>query len=116
MSKRKWRRGPHIRSLDELPVKRWSFGRHKPTVKGWFLSWQFGMAAKAIGKSGVVFYAMPAGITTRFSDEDILRAERPAQNTADPGGPEGYSKSPEPLRPEATEMSMISSTPYEDDP
>lgn len=58
------------------PVKRWSFGRHKPTVKGWFLSWQFGMAAKAIGKSGVVFYAMPAGITTRFSDEDILRAER----------------------------------------
>ncbi len=76
MSKRKWRRGPHIRSLDELARQEVVFWRHKPTVKGWFLSWQFGMAAKAIGKSGVVFYAMPAGITTRFSDEDILRAER----------------------------------------
>lgn len=76
MSKRKWRRGPHIMSLDELVRQEVVFWRHKPTAKGWFLSWQFGMAAKAIGKSGVVFYAMPAGITTRFSDEDILRAER----------------------------------------
>ena len=53
MSKRKWRRGPHILSLDEL-------ARQKV----------------AVGEKGVVFYAMPAGITTRFSDEEVIRAER----------------------------------------
>ena len=63
-------------SLDELARQEVVFWRDKPTSKGWFMSWQFRMAANAIGKNGVVFYAMPAGITTRFSDEDILRAER----------------------------------------
>lgn len=75
MSK-KWRRGPHITSLDELVRQDMVFWRDKPTSKGWFMSWQFRMATNAIGKNGVVFYAMPAGFSTRFSDEDILRAER----------------------------------------
>ena len=76
MSKRKWRRGPHILSLDELARQEVVFWWDKPTARGWFLSWQFKMAAYAVGEKGVVFYAMPAGITTRFSDEEVIRAER----------------------------------------
>lgn len=76
MSKKKWRRGPHIMSLDELTRQEMVFWLDKPTSAGWFMSWQFRMAANSIGRRGVVFYAMPAGVTTRFSDEDILRAER----------------------------------------
>ncbi len=76
MSRRKWRRGPHILSLDELARQEVVFRLDKPTAQGWFLFWQFRMAVKAIGQNGVVFYAMPAGISTRFSDEDILRAEQ----------------------------------------
>ena len=45
-------------------------------ANGWFMSWQFRMAAQDIGKNGVIFYAMPAGVTTRFPDEEIIRAER----------------------------------------
>ncbi len=76
MSKRKWRRGSHILSLDELARQEVIFWFDKPTSKGWFSSWQFRMAAKAIGEKGAIFYAMPAGVTTRFSDEDVIRAER----------------------------------------
>ena len=76
MSKRKWRRGPHIQSLDELARQDMVCWWDKPTPKGWFLSWQFRMAVNAIGSNGVVFYAMPYGITTRFSDEEVIRAER----------------------------------------
>lgn len=63
-------------SLDELVRQEVVFWRDKPTAKGWFTSWQLKMAADAIGKNGVVFYAMPYGVSTRFSDEEILRAER----------------------------------------
>ena len=76
MSKRKWRRGPRILSLDELVRQEIVCWWDKPTSKGWFLSWQFRMAVNAIGEKGVVFYAMPSGATTRFSDEDVIRAER----------------------------------------
>ncbi len=76
MSKRRWRRGPHILSLDELARQEIVCWWDKPTARGWFFSWQFRMAVQAIGEKGVIFYAMPAGATTRFSDEDIIRAER----------------------------------------
>lgn len=76
MSRRKWRRGSHIMTLDELARQEIVCWWDKPTSKGWFMSWQFRMAMKAIGSKGVVFYALPAGITTRFSDEEVIRAER----------------------------------------
>ena len=58
MGRRKWRKGPHITSLDELARQEVVFWWDKPQSKGWFLSWQ------------------PEGSSCRFSDEDILRAER----------------------------------------
>lgn len=76
MSKRKWRRGPKIPSLQELTRQEVVFWCDKPMNRGWFMSWQLRMAAAVVGGSGVVSYAMPAGATTRFSDEDVIRAER----------------------------------------
>lgn len=76
MSIRKWRRGSHIMSLDELSRQEVVYWLDKPTPKGWFMSWQFRMTMNAIGSKGIVFYALPAGITTRFSDEEVIRAER----------------------------------------
>lgn len=41
------------------------------------MSWQLRMAAKTINRSdGILFYAMPANVECRFSDEEILRAEK----------------------------------------
>lgn len=76
MSKRKYRRGCHILSLDELVRQEVVFWVNKPTARGWFLSWQLRMAANAIGNKGLIFYAMPTGASTRFTDEEIIRAER----------------------------------------
>ena len=76
MSKRKYRRGPRICSLDELVRQEMVFWVDKPTHKGWFISWQLRMAANSIGKSGVVYYAMPDGVISRFTDEEIIQAER----------------------------------------
>lgn len=75
MSKRKWRRGPRILSLDELARQEIVCWWDKPTARGWFLSWQFRMAANAVGEKGVIFYAMPSDIKTRLSDEDVIHAE-----------------------------------------
>lgn len=76
MSKQKYRRGPRICSLDELVRQDMVFWVGKPTHKGWFISWQLRMAANSIGKNGVVYYAMPAGVISRFTDEEIIQAER----------------------------------------
>ena len=76
MSKRKYRRGSHIRSMDELVRQEVVFWKDKPTHKGWFMSWQLGMTAKTIGEKGIIYYAMPAGVTSRFEDEEIIQAER----------------------------------------
>lgn len=76
MSRRKWRRGPRILSLDELARQEIVCWLDKPTARGWFLSWQFRMVANAVGEKGVIFYAMPSTARTRFSDEDVIRAER----------------------------------------
>lgn len=63
-------------SLDELARQDMVYWLDKPTSKGWFRSWMLGMAMNTIGSKGIIFYAMPAGITTRFSDEEVIRAER----------------------------------------
>lgn len=76
MSKRKYRRGSHIRSMDELVRQEVVFWMDKPTHKGWFMSWQLGMIANTIGEKGIIYYAMPAGVTSRFEDEEIIQAER----------------------------------------
>lgn len=75
MAKRKWRKGPKISSLDELYRQEIIFWLDKPTPKGWFMSWQFRMAAQAL-KGGIIRYAMPESQSTRFSDVEIIRAER----------------------------------------
>ena len=74
MSKRKYRKGPPITSLDELARQDFVCWWDKPTHNGWFMSWQFRMAENGI-RHGAVFYAMPAGVECRFSDEDIIHAE-----------------------------------------
>lgn len=76
MSKRKYRRGCRILSLDELARQEVVFWVDKPTARGWFMSWQFRMVSNSIGNGGVIFYAMPSGVSTRFTDEEIIRAER----------------------------------------
>lgn len=76
MSKSKWRRGPHIMSIDEVARQEMIFWRNKPCSKGWFSSWQFRVVENNVGGNGYIFYAMPASATTRFSDEDVIRAER----------------------------------------
>jgi len=79
--KRKCRKGGRISSLDELARQEIVYWNHKPTAKGWFLSWQFRMAYNAVMEKGVIFYALPEGITTRFSDDEIIRAERRLHTT-----------------------------------
>lgn len=76
MSKKKWRRGPHITSLDELARQEVVFWLDKPTARGWFGSWQFSFVVRHSGPKGIIFYAMPSRTTTRFSDDDVIRAER----------------------------------------
>lgn len=76
MSKRKWRRGKRIPSIQELTRQEIVFWFDKPMSHGWFMSWPLRMAETVVGERGVVFYAMPAGVSTRFSDEDVIRAER----------------------------------------
>lgn len=56
--KRKYHRGGHILSLDELASQDFIYWRNKVTPSGWFLSWQFRMAALAIGEKGCIYYAI----------------------------------------------------------
>ena len=56
--KRKYRRGGHILSLDELMQQDFVYWRDKIEPRGWFMSWQLHFAAKAIGPDGVIYYAV----------------------------------------------------------
>ena len=76
MSKRKWRRGSPILSLDELVRQSVVFWGDKPVSRGWFMSWQISMGKKYSGPRGLIAYAIPYGISTRFTDAEIIRAER----------------------------------------
>jgi hypothetical protein len=54
--KRKYRKGAKISSLDELAKQEFIYFFDKITHEGWFLSWQFRLAARYI-KRGVLYYA-----------------------------------------------------------
>ncbi len=56
--KRKYRRGGHILSLDELARQDFVYWNDKITPRGWFMSWKFRMAANAIGEHGAIYYAI----------------------------------------------------------
>ena len=57
MSKRKYTRGEHILSLDELAKQELVFVDHKVYHFGWFGSWQFRQLANMIGADGRIYYA-----------------------------------------------------------
>lgn len=56
--KKKFRRGGHILSLDELARQEYIYWNDKVTHCGWFLSWQFRMAKNTIGEHGCIYYAI----------------------------------------------------------
>lgn len=58
MSKRKYRKGGHILSLDELARQEFVYWNDKITHFGWFQSWQFRLAINAVGPNGCVYYAI----------------------------------------------------------
>ena len=59
MSNRKYERGEHIESLDELAKQDLVYMDHKVYHRGWFGSWQFRLLAGMVGKSGRLYYAIP---------------------------------------------------------
>lgn len=56
--KRKYRKGGHILSLDELVKQDFVYWHDKIHPRGWFLSWQLRMTARAIGENGCIYYAI----------------------------------------------------------
>lgn len=56
--KRKYHKGGHILSLDELVKQDFVYWHDKIQPRGWFLSWQFRMAVDNIGENGCIFYAI----------------------------------------------------------
>ena len=60
MSKRKYRKGGKITSLDELAKQEFVYFYDKITHCGWFGSWQFRLTAKYIER-GCLYYAERIG-------------------------------------------------------
>lgn len=56
MSKRKYRKGDKITSLDELAKQEFVYFFDKITHHGWFKSWQFSLAERYIER-GCLYYA-----------------------------------------------------------
>lgn len=56
--KKKYRKGGHILSLDELARQEFVYWHDKITHRGWFQNWSFRMAAGCIGEKGCIFYAI----------------------------------------------------------
>lgn len=56
--KRKYKRGDHILSLDELMMQDFIYFYDKIQHKGWFMSWQLSFVAKYIGPTGFIYYAI----------------------------------------------------------
>lgn len=56
--KRKYRRGGHILSMDELIQQDFVYWHNKITPRGWFMSWQIAMASRFIGQTGCIYYAI----------------------------------------------------------
>ncbi|WP_085833867.1 hypothetical protein [Clostridium merdae] len=57
MSRRKYRKGPKITSLNELMEQDFVYWNNKITPKGWFQNWIMCMANRAI-KNGVLRQAI----------------------------------------------------------
>ena len=57
MSRRKYRPGPKITSLNELMEQEFVYWNNKITPKGWFQSWQIRMAQCAIDR-GIIRQAI----------------------------------------------------------
>ncbi len=60
MSKRKYRKGDKITSLDEVAKQEFVYFYDKITHCGWFGSWQLRLAAKYI-EQGCLYYAERIG-------------------------------------------------------
>lgn len=60
MSKRKYRKGGKITSLDELDKQEFVYFFDKITHHGWFGSWQISLAKRYIDK-GLLYYAVKNG-------------------------------------------------------
>lgn len=58
MRHKKFRRGGHILSLDELARQDFVYWHNKITPRGWFQNWQFRMAEKCVGPLGCIYYAI----------------------------------------------------------
>lgn len=57
MNEKKYRRGGHILSLDELAKQDFVYFRHKIYHEGWFGSWQLRFIKRNIGENGHIYYA-----------------------------------------------------------
>lgn len=57
---RKYRKGAKITSLDELAKQEFIYINDKITHNGWFMSWQFALAARYIQR-GALYYAEKVG-------------------------------------------------------
>lgn len=55
--KKKFVKGGHILSLDELYRQEYVYWNHKVTHIGWFQNWTLRMSANAIGENGCIYYA-----------------------------------------------------------
>lgn len=62
MSERKYERGEHILSLDELAKQKFIYMDHKVYHRGWFESWQFRFLAGMVGVHGRLYYAIPKAV------------------------------------------------------
>jgi hypothetical protein len=54
--KKKYRKGEKINSLDELAKQKFIYFFDKITHTGWFMSWQFRLAARYVQR-GCLYYA-----------------------------------------------------------
>lgn len=101
MNEKKYRRGGHILSLDELAKQDFVYLRHKIYHEGWFGSWQLRFIKRNIGENGHIYYAekiVPDTIECRrcgrrFADKSELKRFMEAQIAADDISVIGYDKS-----------------------
>ena len=81
MSKKKYRKGQHILSLDELVKQEFVYFNDKITHRGGVESWQLRFVRRHIGKNGRIYYAEKIAPDTivcnkfgrRFTDESELK-------------------------------------------
>lgn len=57
-SKKRYRKGGHILSLDELARQEFVYWNDKITHRGWFQNWSLRMAAGCISEKGCIYYAI----------------------------------------------------------